>query len=99
MCIWLQDKGNMFKEMHKVRNMYLARLHERLARDLMRQRMADDSDRYVPACLAPLLGFGARSMRLCTVVAGWVAQGGLDFTVCTCEPANHALTWWLRCGS
>lgn len=42
----LQDKGNMFKEMHKVRNMYLARLHERLARDLMRQRMADDSDRW-----------------------------------------------------
>lgn len=44
LCL-LQDKGNMFKEMHKVRNMYLARLHERLARDLMRQRMADDSDR------------------------------------------------------
>lgn len=36
----------MFKEMHKVRNMYLARLHERLARDLMRQRMTDDSDRW-----------------------------------------------------
>lgn len=41
----LQDKGNMFREMHKVRNMFLARLHERLARDLMRQRMTDDTDR------------------------------------------------------
>jgi hypothetical protein len=40
----LQDKVNMFKEMHKVRNMYLARLHERLARDMMRNRM-DDQDK------------------------------------------------------
>ncbi len=43
----------MFKEMHKVRNMYLARLHERLARDLMRQRMGDDADRYTGLPVTP----------------------------------------------
>lgn len=43
-CPTMQDKVNMFKEMHKVRNMYLARLHERLARDMMRNRM-DDQDK------------------------------------------------------
>lgn len=61
-----QDKLNMFKEMHKVRNMYLARLHERLARDLMRQRMADDSDRCVgetPA-LEPFDGLHAAAWGL-----------------------------------
>lgn len=43
-AVLAQDKVSMFKEMHKVRNMYLARLHERLARDMMRNRM-DDQDK------------------------------------------------------
>lgn len=38
---WLQEKLLMFKEMHSVRGKYLARMHERLARELQRQRMGD----------------------------------------------------------
>ena len=37
----LQEKLLMFKEMHSVRGKYLARMHERLARELQRQRMGD----------------------------------------------------------
>jgi len=34
----------MFRDMHTMRNKYLARMHERLARDFMRERM-DDTDK------------------------------------------------------
>lgn len=40
----LQEKALMFRDMHTMRNKYLARMHERLARDFMRQRM-DDTDK------------------------------------------------------
>jgi hypothetical protein len=35
----------MFRDMHGSRNKQLARLHERLARDLLKQRM-DNTDRW-----------------------------------------------------
>jgi hypothetical protein len=46
-----QDRFIMFRDMHLTRNKQLGRLHERLSRELNRQRM-DDNDRRLEALKA-----------------------------------------------
>lgn len=47
----LQDRFVMYRDMHLTRNKQLGRLHERLARDLNKQKM-DDNDRRLEALKA-----------------------------------------------